>query len=252
MKYIDKHYDTDVVAQHNKELKDQQLDEKSLLQRKAQGETLNQKDLYALIRSREVIPNLSALLNQMNKEQGGICCYCGGVLRFPDTQHYSLEHVKPRTKYVELVGEYKNLLLSCHLSEQEHKDIQDEVNAMNLKRRKDRQNEKRIRFHCDEHKDCDEISITPLDKDCDELFVYKIDGTVDAKNGEQRAKDTIDILNLNCKTLVKQRKKAIENIVFSEDVDLKSLSQVVMNKLPNGMYSEFCFVINDVVNNLLK
>ena len=112
MRCIEKHFDTPVVILHEQELVSVKLDEVSLLKRK-ETETLDGNILYKeQIRSTRYIPHWKELQVQMCQDQGGVCCYCGLKLQFPDTQHYSVEHVLPRSKFPELVGEYKNLLLT--------------------------------------------------------------------------------------------------------------------------------------------
>ena len=144
MRYVEKHFDAPVVIQHEQELTSVNLDEASLLKRK-KTEALDGNSLYKeQIRSTEYIPHWKDLQAQMCQDQGGVCCYCGLKLQFPDTQHYSVEHVQPRSKFPELVGEYKNLLLSCHSSELERAQLKKTIHS-----KKERKNT----LHCDEFKD---------------------------------------------------------------------------------------------------
>ena len=129
MRYVEKHFDAPVVIQHEQELTSVNLDEASLLKRK-KTEALDGNSLYKeQIRSTEYIPHWKDLQAQMCQDQGGVCCYCGLKLQFPDTQHYSVEHVQPRSKFPELVGEYKNLLLSCHSSELERAQLKKTIHS---------------------------------------------------------------------------------------------------------------------------
>lgn len=256
MKYIEKHFDTDVVRRYNKELQEKGLDEDSLTKRKEAGEKLKAGDLYAQIKRRDIILAFEELREQMFEEQGGICCYCGCVLA---KQHCSNEHLKPKSRYVELVGEYKNMLLSCRTSQQEQEEIAREINKQkdtHIKLSKERKKH----YHCDEHKQDDEISVTPLDEDCEQLFIYKSDGTVCGKN--KQAKETIETLNLNCKSLVSQRRTAIQTIIFSDSYpaskeeyvkELRYISEHIMDKTPkDNLHREFCFVIKSVLEDLLQ
>ena len=102
------------------------------------------KDLYEQIKRRDIIPAFEELREQMFEEQGGICCYCGCVLA---KQHCSNEHLKPKSRYVELVGEYKNMVLSCRTSQQEQKEIAREMNKQkdtHIKLSKERKKH----YHC--------------------------------------------------------------------------------------------------------
>lgn len=235
MKYIEKHFDTDIVRRHKKELQDRQLDKDSLLQRKESEEKLRVSELFEQVKSREMIPHVEDLWKQMIDEQGGICCYCGCILV---ENGKSIEHVKPKSEYIELVGEYENLLYSCRPSEKEEGDV---------KRNVEKQKRSEY-FHCDKHKKDKKIPITPLDESCEQQFIYKLDGTVKAAEGSEAAEKTIEILNLNCNTLVKQRRTAISTILFAEDSDWQKISQTIMNRT-DGIYREFCFVIRNVMDN---
>lgn len=256
MKYIEKDFETDVVCRYNEELRENGLDEASLTKKKEAGERLNAGKLYEQIKKRNIIPAFGDLRKQIFKEQGGICCYCGCVLV---GRHCSNEHLKPKSRHVELVGEYKNLLLSCHTSQQERDEI-----AQAIEEQKDTHSklskERKKHYHCDEHKEDDEIPVTPLDKDCEQQFIYKSDGTVCGKNDD--ANKTIDTLNLNCQSLVNQRITAIQEIIFSDTYSvleeeyikvLRHISEHIMDKTPNDkLHREFCFVIKSIVDNMLQ
>lgn len=82
MRYIEKHYDTPTVIQHEQELASVNLDEASLLKRE-ETEKLDGNLLYKeQIRSTEYIPHWKDLQAQMCQDQGGVCCYCGLKLHF--------------------------------------------------------------------------------------------------------------------------------------------------------------------------
>lgn len=250
MRYIEKHHDAPIVVQHEQELSQAGLDEASLTTRKATGEKLDGSTLYKKIRSTENIPHWQLLKDYLNEEQGGVCCYCGAKLQYPDTGHYSVEHVRPRSKYPELVGEYRNLLLSCHCSESERADINN-----NVHNRRDR-----LRLlHCDEYKKDEELHYTPLDADCPKHFSYKIDGSVQGDSKE--ANSDIATLNLNCKALQDRRREQMLSYLFAETangpemLDKDSLSafrRAVGQRGTDGNYCEFYFVIADIIDQLLN
>lgn len=255
MRHVEKHTDAAVVVQHEQELAVAGLDKTSLLKRK-ETEVLSGKTLYKdQIRSKQYVPHWKDLQEYLNKEQGGVCCYCGSKLFFPDTQHYSVEHVKSRNKYPELVGEYENLLLSCHSSEKERQDVKDSTRS---KKKKEREEIERKIYHCDEFKDSSELHYSPLDLNCSEHFSYKINGEV---NGDdENAEEDIKTLNLQSKGLVDRRQKAIRALLFSitnpaEMLDMESLNLYRQNieKLDvNGNHLEFYFVIADVFDRYLN
>lgn len=100
------------------------------------------------------------------------------------------------------------------------------------------------------------IPITPLQEDCQIHFIYDEFGGVQGDN-EDAQKD-IDILNLNCEWLQKRREAAIEGAIYDEDYnllpdeELKKYLATIMCTDANGRHSEFCFVIKNVIEGLLK
>lgn len=248
MRYIEKHYDTPTVIQHEQELSSVNLDEASLLKRK-ETEKLDGNLLYKeQIRSTRCIPHWKDLQAQMCQDQGGVCCYCGLKLQFPDTQHYSVEHVKPRSKFPELVGEYKNLLLSCHSSEFERAQLKETIYS-----KKERKNA----LHCDEFKDNKELNYSPLQADCALHFLYKLNGEV--KGRDKEAEADIETLNLNCHSLKERRREQMLAYSFltkdsQEMLDIESLKAYrleVEKRDAKGNHSEFYFVIADLLDQLL-
>lgn len=248
MRYIEKHFDAPAIIQHEYELASANLNEANLLKRK-ETEKLDGNLLYKeQIRSTEYIPHWKDLQAQMCQDQGGVCCYCGLKLLFPDTQHYSVEHVLPRSKFPELVGEYKNLLLSCHSSELERAQLKKTIHS-----KKERKNT----LHCDEFKDNKELHYSPLQTDCALHFSYKLNGEVEGR--DEKAEEDIETLNLNCHSLKERRRKQM--LVYSFlatdpkemlDVDsLKAYRQKVEKRDANGNHSEFYFVIADLLDQLL-
>lgn len=244
MRFIDKDFEHPVVKRHGEELAKVQLDEVSLNERK-KTKQLDSDSLYRQVRSREVIPHFDELRTLLNAEQGGLCCYCGSKLFYPSTGHYSVEHVYPRSKYPEWVGEYKNLLLSCHTTDEDHALLRTTV-----KKKKERKQW----LHCDEAKRDKEIRHTPLNEDCASHYIYGINGEV--KGSDQDAEADIETLNLNCKALVNRRQELLLTALFEGDKMLKSESlreyrEKLMQRKDNGEYAEFYFVIVNVIDQLI-
>jgi 5-methylcytosine-specific restriction endonuclease McrA len=59
------------------------------------------------------------LQGSLYEEQGGICCYCGDRLG----QYQSIEHFEPKSRRIELIFNYDNLLLCCKESRKSKKYI---------------------------------------------------------------------------------------------------------------------------------
>ena len=248
MRYVEKHFDAPSVILHEQELSTANLDEASLLKRK-ETEGLDGNLLYKeQIRSTKNISHWKDLQVQMCQDQGGVCCYCGMKLQFPDTQHYSVEHVQPRSKFPELVGEYKNLLLSCHSSELERAQLKETIHS---------KKERKKTLHCDEFKGNKELHYNPLQADCASHFSYKLNGEV--KGSDKEAEEDIETLNLNCNSLKERRREQMLAYSFltrnsQEMLDMDSLKayrQEVEKRDANGNHREFYFVIADLLDQLL-
>ena len=182
-------------------------------------------------------------IRQGFEDQGGICCYCGMKLDYPFDPQYRVEHVIPKEIHRELVGEYKNLLLSCRATKEET----DARNAAPKKTRRDF-------MHCDEKKGSSEIAYSPLDPACETVFIYKQDGSVSGAN--QNATNDIGTLGLDCDYLVRRRKEALEVLfdgdeLLSDDL-LREFKEKVMTRDANNRLAEFCFVISNVIRQILS
>lgn len=109
MKYIEKSFEACEVVAYEEELAENQLDKESLADNSIHP-SLQGPDVYDLVKSFSTFKDLK---EWMFKEQGGICCYCGCRLEYPNHPQYVVEHVFPKDKNRMLAGEYENFLLSC-------------------------------------------------------------------------------------------------------------------------------------------
>ena len=240
MIYIEKKY-SESMAVHKVELILCELDQANLQKPDNRYAQLTGGKLYDMVRD---MTTFSDLKQQLYEEQGGICCYCGAKLEYPYNPQYRVEHVKPKEKYRELVGEYKNLLLSCRTTQDEKKQ-----------REKTKRKESLKLLHCDEAKASEEITYSPLNPDCEKVFIYNIDGTI---NGvDDAAKKDIDTLGLACDYLVRRRREALQSL-FDDDNKLlpddllKKYKERVLYRNENNRLAEFCFVISNVIDNYIK
>lgn len=236
MRYIEKHYDTPTVIQHEQELKNISLDEDSLRNPETHaGKSGGQ--LYETIRD---MPTFSALKEQMYSEQGGVCCYCGMKLNYPFNPQYRVEHVLPKETHRELVGEYKNLLLSCRATKEE------------LALRDDNSKPKSQRkgyIHCDEAKGSKEITYSPLNQACENAFWYDLNGKI--HYNDEVAKMDIKTLGLDGEYLNKRRKIAISSLCELSEDELIAFRDGLRHPNSEGKFAEFYFVIIDAINQLL-
>lgn len=241
MKHIEKHTDAAGVVAYEKELKDNLLDKESLSD-KAIHPAMKGPDVYEAVRS---FHTFDGLKDRMFADQGGICCYCGCRLQYPDHPQYIVEHVYPKEKDRTLAGEYDNLLLSCRPTKGEKEQ-----------RKAAPKKERRKFFHCDEAKGSEVLSITPLQKDCQKFFVYDMFGGV--AGIDEQAQSDIKTLNLDCEWLDKRREAAIEGEIYDEDGNLlpdEELCQrldTIMRLDSEGLHTEFCFVIKSAIQDLLS
>ena len=239
MKYIEKNHTAPAVLAHKQELIKCQLDELSLLDENCKYKKETGGRLYNLVKDMITFTDLS---KQMYWDQGGICCYCGMKLEYPYGTPYRVEHIKPKRTYPQLVGEYKNLLLSCRATKEE-------INTReNIENSKDR----RKYFHCDEAKGAEEITYSPLTPDCENAFIYGIDGSIIGI--DDAAKKDIETLGLGCDYLKRRRSEAI-SVWFDDDLsseDLLKCKDAIMSRDKDNKLTEFCFVISNVIKQFLS
>ena len=238
MRYIEKDYNAPVVLRHDEELIFCRLNELSLKDSSNPYASLTGGQLYDMVRS---MTTFVALKQYLYEEQGGICCYCGAKLEYPYGAQYRVEHVKPKEKYPELSGEYKNLLLSCRAS-------QEEVAIRKGTPKKERKG----LIHCDEAKDSEEITYSPLNPDCTKAYTYGIDGSITGV--DEVANKDIETLGLGCDYLKRRRSEAI-SVWFDDEIlseDLLKYKDSIMSRDKDNRLTEFCFVISNVIEQFLS
>ena len=238
MKYIEKDYNAPVVSRHDEELIFCRLNELSLKDPSNPYASLTGRQLYDMVRSMKTFADLKQYLYD---EQGGICCYCGAKLEYPYGAQYRVEHVKPKEKYPELSGEYKNLLLSCRPSQEE----------VETRKGTPKKGQKGL-MHCDEAKESKEITYSPLNLDCVNAYAYGIDGSITGI--DKAANKDIETLGLGCEYLKRRRCEAI-SVWFDDDIsseDLLRSKDAIMSRDKKNKLTEFCFVISNVIEQFLS
>ena len=118
MKYIEKDFTDSKVLEYEEELINNKLDKNNLISPQIHP-TLKGTDVYDQVKS---FKHFNDLKDQMFQDQGGICCYCGQALKYPNHPPYIVEHVTPKETCRELAGEYENLLLSCRPTDKEEEE----------------------------------------------------------------------------------------------------------------------------------
>lgn len=176
------------------------------------------------------------LRNILLKEQLYLCGYteinpseyCLGV---------HIEHIAPKRRFPERTFDYQNLIVSI-LAPEDFCRV--DINTGE-------------KYFFGGHSKGDEYDeekfISCLDEKCESFFSYGSDGWVRPKKGlslddEKKAEYTINLLRLNCKTLVFYREKFVENLdkEFTEWLDgglpVEDLSEIYL-KPKNGRLKSF-------------
>lgn len=175
------------------------------------------------------------LRHSLFDEQGGICCYCGK--RISDNYTSVIEHLYPRglKQYVHLQLEYTNLLCSCD-------------GGVSDRTGKSKAEKLKCPSYCDNKKNNRVLKVHPLCIDCEKKFGYDEEGYIYGLTPE--ARETIEILGLDCATLVNLRKAAIEPYVEQQQSD-SEWNQIIerLNKKTNGIFYSFCFAVIYYIKN---
>lgn len=155
------------------------------------------------------------LREQLRQEQNELCCYCCQKL----DKQARVEHIKSRDKYKKLSYDYDNLLLSCTTPKQ-----------------------------CDSEKGNQDLPLTPLMQECDDELKINFAGELEAKT--DRAKQAIEILNLNNRKLCEKRRAKIDMIKFTFDPNsilmppVKVLDKDTLNVIMiSEHYYEFQYIL---------
>lgn len=163
-------------------------------------------------------------------EQGFLCCYCGD--RILCDNHTIIEHLKPKgiPEYSCLQLDYMNLLCSCDGGEAE-------------RRGKSKREKKLFPSHCDDKKNNNELPLTPLDIHIEDCFSYDEDGHIYGNCKE--AKDAIEVLNLDCSTIVNRRKAAIGAYIGLKltSAEWTATIERLSTRNQSGFFEPYCFAV---------
>jgi uncharacterized protein (TIGR02646 family) len=131
-------------------------------------------------------------------EQGGICCYCNQGIK--NDTNTTIEHVEDKDTVPSKTFDYNNLLASCNgnLKEPPPLDI-----------------------HCNLARGNKPLPLSPLDELSEIQFYFTAKGQIKAHC--DKGKQTIDVLNLNSKHLIRNREIAIDTYLFND----KELSDMI-------------------------
>ena len=143
--------------------------------------------------------NLRKLLLE---QQGYICCYCMNII---SCNYSKIEHYKPQSKFRILQVNYNNLFIACCGRTIDKKKYQtcdtyeEKVNKVYDER------------FCDTCKDNEELKYIDLLSNIEKNIKYDKYGVIYSEN--KNIDDELNnILNLNCKTLKKQRQETLDRL----------------------------------------
>lgn len=98
--------------------------------------------------------------------------------------------------------------------------------------------------HCDNKKNDSIIPVTPLDENVESLFSYDDEGHIYGRTTD--AQKTIEILNLDCSTIVHRRKAAFEaysSLDSASDIEWASEIARLKGRNKDNQYEEYCFAV---------
>ena len=174
-------------------------------------------------------------------DQGGLCCYTG--IRVTETTSH-IEHFKPQS-------------LSRRLGD--HDDVS-YVN-MFLAYPQNTPGAKKCPFGAEArgHWYDPDLFVNPLDVQCEQRFTYTYSGEMQsAVIDDEAAKTTITKLNLNDGKLRELRSARIDAMLFGDRDggltidDLETIRSAMEQRDDQGMFLEFCFVIQYICADLLR
>lgn len=179
------------------------------------------------------------LMEILLAEQGFICGY---TMKRIDENSAHVEHIKPQ---------------SLCRAEQQGSDL-DYRNLIACYPKKDRK-DKDGRYHYgarikDDWWDNDgKEFISPLYPDCENHFHFDLEGNITASS--TAAATTIEILALDNSSLTEERKRVIEEFIYSLDLSksktVRAISNICNQQDGEGRYHEFCIAIRDAATEYL-
>lgn len=163
-------------------------------------------------------------------EQGFLCCYCGDRIVY--NNHTIIEHLMPKglPEFSHMQLDYDNLMCSCDGGEAERKG-------------KCKREKKLFPSHCDDKKNDSILPLTPFDKHVENSFAYDEEGHIYGNSKEAVA--AIEILNLDCSTIVNRRKAAIEPYkgLKMTTAELVAIIERLSSRNKDGYFEPYCFAV---------
>lgn len=159
--------------------------------------------------------------------QNGLCAYC--EIRLDTSIENHLEHIDSKSLNPHKTFEYSNIVCSCIKDSLLDNEDANPISCGHAKRRRS-------------------IDIKPTDIECEKYFSFDLFGRVVPNEiltieEKQKAQNTINILNLNCKRLKRQRETVIDegykiiNEFLSDTDALNNFLDLELNTVNNKYFS---------------
>lgn len=138
--------------------------------------------------------------------QNNLCGYCEIEVDERSRLGAHLEHIRNKEFHPNLTFDYRNIILSCFSTGGEVNALGEDLTAVSCGHSVG----KRTQHN-------EELFISPTELNCQSFFSYELTGEIvpayslsESSIEYRRAKYTIDLLNLNCARLVRQRLEVLE------------------------------------------
>lgn len=172
--------------------------------------------------------------------QKHLCAYCEIELdNREEALGYHIEHIESKSENPHLTFEFQNLMLSCFRTGNEIEQTDEDLKPVSCGHAELKQNNQYDAA----------LFIKPTEQDCQRYFFYELDGRVvahpDLDEAETaRADHTIEVLNLNCLRLQRERgdmiREGLEIIsdLADDDYALKCFLELELNEIaPNKLFA---------------
>jgi len=134
----------------------------------------------------------------LKSEQNGVCAYCEQSIT-SDKESSNIDHFRTRNLFPELTLEYDNLVVSCNSNNRcsNHKD-----NNIKIKNEYDN-------------------IVNPVKENPEEFFEFLPTGEILPKN--ERAEKTIEVFNLNHKSLQQRREGIAKTLMYLGNMTIEDI-----------------------------
>ncbi len=174
------------------------------------------------------------------EEQGALCCYTGKRV---DKNSSHIEHLKPQSaSRVNSDNDdvtYKNMLAAFPKEPKTKNAPPCPYGA------KPRENWYDLT-----------LFVHPLLPNCEQRFVFNTNGEIAPRNADDEgAKETIRVLRLNHEYLNEDRKEAIHEFLYADEISeaqAKRLREKVMHRDYTGRFKHFCFVLAQACDEYIR